>query len=141
MNTVRIFIIALAISLGTSAFGQTNVRRFSASSVTTPYLTVDSSTGLGTGRFEAAFLSSFEKRAMVLLDSDARTGELIDNRLLVDASFAYGVLQWLDIGLVLPLARAVGTLRGTDDIAAVAFGDPRLRLNLLFLTVRTTVLA
>ena len=128
MKTVRIFIIALAISWGMTAFGQTNVRRFAASSVTTPYLTVDSSTGLGTGRFEAAFLSSFEKRAMVLLDSDARTGELIDNRLLVDASFAYGVLQWLDIGLVLPLALGqTGTLStGTDDIAAVALGDPRL---------------
>ena len=49
-------------------------------------------------------LTTFEKRSLILMDDEERTGDLLGNRLLIDASFAYGILNWLDLGAVLPIA-------------------------------------
>ncbi|MEE2786182.1 MAG: OmpA family protein, partial [Myxococcota bacterium] len=141
---IRLFMACLCLTYHPSVHAQSNVRRFSASPVQSPYLTIEGARSLGSGQIATGALSIFEKRSLILVDDDERTGDLLDNRLLVDASFAYGVLDWLDVGLVLPIAMGQTglTSHSQEDVATFALGDPRIgvKFSLLPKTQRTIAL-
>ena len=140
-HRITLYVLTFVCVASSSLFAQSNVRRFSASPVTSPYLTVEGARVLGQGNLATGALTTFEKRSLILMDDEERTGDLLGNRLLIDASFAYGILNWLDLGAVLPIAMGQTglTSQSQDDVATFALGDPRIgaKFSLLPLSTRT----
>ena len=85
------------------AHSQPNVRRFEASPFSGNNVTVDSARPLGTGHYKLRLIGDFEKRSLIFMH-EGQPDDILGQRLTLDATVSYGLLEWLDAGLVVPLA-------------------------------------
>ena len=95
---------------------------------------MDSARSLGIGHYKLRLIGDFEKRSLIFMNG-GQPNDILGQRLTFDAAVAYGLLDWLDAGVVVPLA-ADQTGQVVSDgsaIQSVALGQPRLgvRTNLL----------
>ena len=124
-------ILVLLGALTAVAGAEPNIRRFEGSPFSGTNLTVEQARSLGTGTYRFSLLGDYEKKSVIFI-RDGQPEDILGQRLLVDALVSYGITDWLDAGLVLPMAFAqTGRLVQDDQsIATVALGDPQLALRL-----------
>ncbi|MEE2758087.1 MAG: OmpA family protein [Myxococcota bacterium] len=126
-------IMALCI-IPLCAQSQPNVRRFEASPFSGNNVTVDSARSLGIGHYKLRLIGDFEKRSLIFMNG-GQPNDILGQRLTFDAAVAYGLLDWLDAGVVVPLAigQTGQVVSDGSTIQSVALGQPRLgvRTNLL----------
>ena len=122
--------IGLATLLTAPAVGlaQGNARPFSASAVETSFLTVQDATPLPRSGYQFSLMTSFESQPLIFVADGENTQDIVGHRLNLDTRFAYGILDWLEAGLALPLVanQSGNNLQGTDQIDGVALGDPSI---------------
>lgn len=120
----------LLLAAPAAAQDQGNARRFSPTPVLSPYLTLDGSHTHGAGGLAAGLITSFEQRPLIFYRDGERTADIVGERLAADLAVAYGITEWLDAGVVLPLVLVQsGHGSGTAKLASFAFGDPGLALK------------
>lgn len=140
---MRTLHLSLLLSLGVvaqaAAQDQGYARRFYPSAVLSPYFTLDGATTHGEGQFAFSAMGTFEARPLVLFDDDGeRRADIVSRRLTTDLTLAYGPLEWLDIGVGVPVvANQVGrNVDDTADLASFAFADPSAMVKAMVLDKR-----
>ncbi len=127
---IRLLLLGCALASWSSALAaeQGNLRRFTPSPVLSPYFTLDGSRGHGQGGLAASFVTSYEARPLIFAKEGERTTDIIRSRLSGDLSIAYGVFDWLDVGLGAPvvLSQEGRTVERAETLQSFAFGDPSL---------------
>ncbi|MEZ4432156.1 MAG: hypothetical protein R3F65_07050 [bacterium] len=108
-----------------------DVRRFTPAPTPSPYLTLDGARTLGAGELGLRLLSAVEQRPLVFARDGEATVEIIDLRLALDLAAAYGLTDWLDLGLSLPLVAAQRgrAIEADTPLATTALADPALALK------------
>ncbi len=120
-------VIIVALTTHAAAQDQGYARRFYPSAVLSPYLTIDGTRTHGDGQLAFSAMGTFEQRPLVLFGDDGkRRADIVRYRLTTDLTLAYGALEWLDVGVALPVvANQEGrNVDDTADLAAFAFADP-----------------
>ncbi len=123
--------LLLLLAVPGLAQDQGYVRRFYPSAVLSPYLTLDGTQTHGAGNFGFSAMGTFESRPLIRIDGDDGQQDIVGARLTTDLTLAYAPLEWLDVGVAVPL---VAYQRGRNidddaDLSAFAFGDPGLSVK------------
>jgi outer membrane protein OmpA-like peptidoglycan-associated protein len=113
------------------AADEANSRRFTPSPVLSPYLTLDGTHTHGEGELAFHALGAIERRPLIFFEDGERTGDIVGSRLTLDTAIAYGVLEWLDLGVNLPLVLSQSgfTTDATAELSSFAIGDPSLAVK------------
>jgi len=124
-------IIVLVLTATTAAWGQANVRHFNPPPVLSDYLTIDGTRTHGRYGMAALLIASVDQKPLVFSRANGEPISLIASRLSMDASFAIGLLDNLDLGLRFPFILQQEGLAPTDEtlqtpIAGSAKGSPEL---------------
>lgn len=114
------------------ARAQADVRRFSPTPTLSPYVNLDGSGTLGSGRVGARLLSVVEQRPLVFARDGDRTLDIVSIRLGIDAALAVGLTNWLDVGVGLPfvLLQDGRQVAADASLASTALADPSLGAKL-----------
>ncbi|MFN3202452.1 MAG: OmpA family protein [Bradymonadia bacterium] len=126
-------IITTALLLwGAQATAQgANTRSFVPRPSGSPTLTLDGTAPLGYGGLSASLWTGIESQPLIFYREGDHTADIVTERTTLDAAFAVGVAQGVDLGLVAPMV-LMQSGRQLDDpspIARFAFGDPRFALK------------
>ena len=132
MSARLAIVLTLGVAAQAAAQDQGYARRFYPSAVLSPYLTVDGTRTHGEGQFAFSAMGTFEQRPLVLFGDDGeRRADVIEYRLTTDLTLAYGPLDWLDIGVAVPVVvnQQGRNIDDDADLASFAFADPGLTVK------------
>ena len=127
----RFLAVVVVLAASTSAWGQANVRHFNPPPVLSDYLTIDGTRTHGRYGMAALLIASVDQKPLVFSRANGEPINLISSRLSMDASFAIGLLDQLDVGLRFPFILQQEGLAPTDEslttpIAGSAKGSPEI---------------
>ncbi len=125
--TAALLLVSLLLA-PRAADAQADVRRFAPTPTTSPYVNLDGAGTLGAGDVAARLISVIEQRPLVFARDGDRTVDIISIRLGLDAAFAVGLTDWLDVGVGLPLVLLQDGRQVNRDTALPGFAlaDPSL---------------
>jgi len=142
-RTVRLGCLALALSLASlSAHGQTalpgfELERFTFNPGSRETMTMGSGDLLDARRLKLSLAGHYAHRPLVFTIDDRDSGAVVASRVTAHLVAAYGVFDWLEVGLQLPVvAFQTGddlTAQGIAPVASAGLGAPLLQGRVAFL--------
>lgn len=98
-------------------------------------LVLDSGDGLQAGHLRATLATQYQHDPLVYREGNTTVGALVGYRFSAHLAAAYGVTDWFEAGLELPLILTQGgdDILGSNPVQATAVGAPRLQGRFTFL--------
>jgi OOP family OmpA-OmpF porin len=124
---MRLLLSALCASLllGRAASAQANqdfqLERFRLQDGTRDALSAATGDVLDAQAFRAQVAFHYQKTPLVFFRGDTRLGAVVDDRLAAQVGVAFGIREWLQVGLELPVV----LLNQGDDLTAEGIARPR----------------